>query len=417
MGRMTKTRRDLGASTFLVAALAALGASLVSRSAEAAPPPSDGSANEPATQATPTPDPRAAWDARYEAARKRLVGGDYRGAAIDFRALAATAPSEGDRLLALEMVRIAQQWARHEELATPPAEVAAPSGRLLRTTDELSVLYASAFLYGAGTGGWFLLQTQPDSAVTATLPFAAITAAPVVSLALVDGYYPLPRGLPQGISTGLYLGLGEGIWVSAYQHARAHRTDANVPTSSRWQGDTVASVLEVTSTLGAVTGGALSLGVPTTPGRISFVGSTTVWSGLIAGFATSAVLPLTSHRTEDSVLVGGLGYNAGMAYGMLFASKISPSVTRVRLVDLSGAAGGLVATGFYLSVAHQDANPRVTLGVAAGGAALGLAVGTFLTDGMKKQYPEVVRPSAITSWQPTLTPVQGGAVLGLGGTL
>ena len=114
----------------------------------------------------------------------------------------------------------------------------------IRSTDELTLLYTSAFIYGVGTGSWFLLQTKPDSALTATIPFAGFTAAPVIAIATIDGYKKLPRGLPHAISAGLYLGLGEGIWLVGFQHGRSSRIEEHYPDADshvRWAPESTAT--------------------------------------------------------------------------------------------------------------------------------------------------------------------------------
>jgi hypothetical protein len=100
---------------------------------------------------------------------------------------------------------------------------------------------------------------------------------------------------------------------------------------------------------------------------------------------------------------------------MLLAGRVSPSVTRVRLVDLPGAAGALAITGTYLSLAHRDADPRIGVGVAAAGAAAGLAVGTLLTAGMGREVPGANGALQNVTWHPVVMPTPGGAMAGVGG--
>jgi hypothetical protein len=373
-------------------------------------------AASPTLAAEPAPRVEAgpsSWTSRYEAARARFLAGDYATAEAELRELAETAESDVDRRLAIELADIAAALVARATPRPKPSPAPAPN---VRSRDEISILYASAFLYGAGTGVWFLLQIQPDSALTATLPFAAITAAPIIGLATIDGRRPLRRGVPHGITAGLYLGVGEGIWLASYQHARAHRIDAAGGGSSRWGGEAVATLLWGGATLGGITGGALAGGLTTTPGRISYTASTTIWLGLISGLGTAAILPESPHRQEMAALAAGGGYNVGLFGGMLMASRVSPSVTRVRLVDLSGAAGALAAAGSYLSLAHRDTDPRIGLGLAAGGAAVGLAVGTLLTAGMEPELPTAsVPPPRSLTWQPLVAPAPGGATVGVGG--
>lgn len=345
------------------------------------------------------------WPERYDAARALMMDGRYAEAEAEFRELAAQSTTESQRVLATEMASLAAAYgARAKPPAKPPREI--------RSTDELTLLYATSFLYGAGTGSWFLLQTEPDSAITATLPFAAFTAAPVIAVATVDGYKKLPRGVPHAISAGAYLGLGQGIWLVGYQAARASRIEDEDPESGvRWKPATAASVLWGGATLGALLGGALATSIPETPGRVSFTTSTAMWGGAILGLGAAAVMPDDELRRERAFAAAGIGYNAGLAGGLLFAGDVSPSVARVRLVDLIGIAGGVAVAGTYLA-ATDDVDARVAEGLAAIGAAGGLALGWIVTSGMPK---DSTRPAF--NLQPSMVAVPGGATLGVHGSL
>lgn len=345
------------------------------------------------------------WSSRYERARTMMLEGKYEEAERDLVALSQTAPTPQDRHLAIELARLCALYVARRDTTV----VQAPAPKPIRSSDELTLLYTSSFLYGVGSGVWFLLETKPDSALTATLPFAALTAAPVIAVATIDGTKRFARGVPHAISAGLYLGLGEGIWLVGYQSGRSTRTGG-----SKWQPESVVGVLWTGSTLGATLGGALGSSLVTTPGRVSFTASTTLWAGAITGLAAGAIVPDDSSHTERAYGIAGIGYNAGLAGGILFAGDVSPSVARVRLVDLLGVTGGLVATGSYLTLA-KTTEVRAVEGLAAGGAALGLAVGWLVTSGMKKETPETAPPRVIV--QPSLTPVAGGATLGVAGIL
>ena len=357
------------------------------------------------------------WSMLYETAHRDLVEGRYDLARSEFAALASTAPNEAERRLALEMVRIAANWAagaRAQEAPQPPPAPAS-TARPPRTRDEITLLYATSFLYGAGTGSWFLLQTQPDSALTATLPFAGITAAPVITLAIIDGNKPLPYATPHAIAEGMYIGLGESMLLVGYEHARADRLYGAQADSHRWQPEDVATVLWTGATLGGIAGGTLSAGLPTTPGRVSYTGSFALWGGLLTGFTVGAIIPETPHRTEHSLLGAGIGYNAGILGGMMTASTVSPSVTRMRLVDLSGVAGAFATGGTYLALA-RGGDPRAAMSITAAGAATGLGVGWFATQGMTSDRPTTARAPHLDI-QPTISPVAGGGVIGVTGVM
>jgi hypothetical protein len=373
-------------------------------------------ASAPASaQPTRAPD---AWAQRYDRARNDMIEGRVREAEMEFRALAAQARTEGERALALEMARLSAAYvARLDETKKAPRN--SHPRDAIRTTDELTLFYTSAFLYGAGTGAWFLLQVQPDTAATATLPFAALTAAPVIAIATIDGYKKLPRGLPHAMSAGLYLGLGQGIWLVGYQHARSARIeDIDNDSNVRWTPEATASALWGGATLGAGIGAIVGGYLPTTPGRVSFVASTTMWAGALTGLGVGAIHPDDEYRRERAFLAGGAGYNLGLAGGLWGSHLVSPTVARVRLVDLLGIAGGLASAGFYLSVANEP-DTRLTEGLAVIGAGTGLALGWLATSGMPKDTTTTTPPGAagIPTFQPTLGAVRGGATLGIGGTL
>ncbi len=374
--------------------------------------PSAAHAEEPRTSST-----RVEWRERYDAAREDLVDGRFRRAELALRALAVEASTASDRALAIEMARLASEYAERAEAGGG----ARPRGRDIRTTDELTLLYASSFLYGVGTGTWFLLQVQPDSAITATLPFAALTAAPVIAIATIDGYSKLPRGVPHSISSGLYLGLAEGIWLSGFQRAHAERIkkESDPASELRWSPETTATVLWASATTGAVLGGALGSSLVTTPGRVSFTASTALWSGAIVGLATGGLHPDDERRSERAFLAGGVGLNAGIAAGLLLAGEVAPSVARVRLVDLLGVAGAVTTTGLYLSLA-SGADARTAEGLASVGALAGLGTGWLVTASMPREEPRLARSISApppVMLEPAIRAVPGGATFGVGGTM
>jgi hypothetical protein len=344
------------------------------------------------------------WRTRYESARTLMLEGKYAEAERELIVLSRTAANETDRRLSVELARLCALYVARTEGTT---FVQAPPPRPIRSTDEITLLYTSSFIYGVGSGVWFLLETKPDSALTATLPFAALTAAPVVAVATIDGYKRFGRGVPHSISAGMYLGLGESIWLVGYQGSRAARTGG-----SKWEPESVAGVLWGGATLGAVLGGALGSSLVTTPGRVSFTASTTLWAGTITGLIGGAIGKDDAGRSERAYGIGGIGYNMGLAGGILFAGDVSPSVARVRIVDLLGLTGGLLGAGSYLTVS-KNSDVRVAEGLAAGGAAIGLAAGWIATSGMKKETPDA--PSQRVIVQPSISPAFGGATLGAAG--
>jgi len=389
-------------ATAAVIVLAHDGRALAAEPSPGAPTPAAPGSPTGAPTGDATPRRATTWWERYVDARKELVAGNYDEADLAFRELARTAESEADRDRATEMGKLAAALSERTKLAlygTP--------GRPRATRGEMWLLYASAFLYGVGTGAWYLLQAEPQEALTATVPFAGITAAPVLGVALADAWMPLRRGVPHGISAGLYLGMGQGLWISAYQHARAQRVNG-----AAWDAGQIASALWGGATLGGVLGGAIASGVDTTPGRVSFVASTTLWAGVLSRFAAGIVVPDGEHRPETTLLVGGIGYNAGFAGGALLAGRAAPSIARVRIVDLTGLAGGLATGGLYIAVA-KNPDQRVGFALTGSGAIAGLTTGWLLTSSLTESAPKAA--TAAPTWQPTIAPAPGGGTVGATG--
>jgi hypothetical protein len=340
-----------------------------------------------------------AWRDRYEAARELLLKDRDAEAANEFAQLAATAKNSEDRRLAQELATVAR-------LKEKPPEPA------LRRSDELSLLYTSALIYGLGTSAWVALVTKPKSLGAAALPFAAITTASVAAVALSDQHRPFRRGVPQSISVGLYLGFGEGIWLVAIQHAQASRGDA-----SRWHSETVATVLWTGATLGGVAGGVLGALRQPTPGRVSFTASASLWGGLLGSFGAAAIEPTAERRTQSALLSGAIGYNAGLIGGVVFAPRIAPSLARVRFVDLGGIGGGLIGAGSYGLFAGDSSKTQLSLGATAIGAAAGLGLAWWATSEMPSD-PAKPRASSVSgSLFPFATRTSDAWLAGVAGEL
>ncbi len=371
----------------------ALAGLLTSASAAAAP-----KSDDPPTTSTAD---ESSWRARYTRAKALLVDGHAAEAASELEALAGDAPSPTESELARELASVARASAR-----TAPG----PGGPHIRTSDELSVLYASAFIYGLGTSGWVVLLTQPGNFAAAFVPFAAITGASVAGVAVADGYKPFRRGVPHSIAAGLYLGLGEGVWLVGLQHAAAVRRDDD----TRWGASAVATTLWAGATAGGVVGGVVGAIREPTPGRVSFTSSAGTWAGLTSGFLGAAFEQRDRSRAETGFLVGGIGYNLGIVGGIALAPTIAPSVARVRFVDLGAIAGGLAGGGAYAIVADNAATVPAGLGCAAAGMLTGIGVTWWLTDGMPQDPPH---QAASWTMRPLLTPIQGGWLAGVSGEL
>ena len=83
-----------------------------------------------------------AWRERYTRARGDLVEGRYQRAERELIELAKIAPTPADAARALDLADLARASRMRAERTGGPH---------VRTSDELSVLYTSAFIYGLGT--------------------------------------------------------------------------------------------------------------------------------------------------------------------------------------------------------------------------------------------------------------------------
>ncbi len=344
------------------------------------------------------------WDERYDEARTALIEDRHGEAATMFDELARTAENAEDRRLASEFAAIAR-----ERLARIP-----PPQPDLRTTDELSLLYTSAFVYGFGTSAWVALHTKPDNVAGAVLPYLALTTAAVGGVAVADDYKPFRLGVPQSISAGMLLGLGESVWLLGYQRARAQRRGE--PT---WSAPTVATVAWSGATVGAVSGGLISgFFRQTTPGRVSFTTSGALWGGLLASFSGAAIESRDSHRKETAFASGGIGYSAGLLASLVVAPTFRPSIARVRFVDLGGLGGGLLSAAGYFLVVGEDGNSRGGLTAAAIGSTAALGLSWWATDDIPAEELDIeLADRSDFSWSPMVTPVPGGLVGGVRGAL
>jgi len=367
-------------------------------------------ATPPATAVSREDD--AQWRHDYAVARERLLAGDFGDAADRFDALSRdprAAPP--DRLLAAEMRDVARSWdtrglalVKRNDLGETGLPARAVNER---TTDEIAQLYAASILYGVGTGVWIDTHVQSPSTATVVLPMLLFAGASVGGVALLDVNHPLHYGVAQSSVSGLYLGLEEGVLLSLW-----NQTQSNA--SSQWQGSTVADVIWTFSTLGVVGGGVLGNTLGTTPGRASFVGSSGLWAGVLTGFAAEAF----TGSGHGALLAADVGLNLGIVGGLLTAGPVSPSIARVRFLDLGGIGGGLLAGGLYLAAANNNGNPQAALGTTALGIAAGLGLAWVASGRIPADRPEErARGVDALMLEPTLAPVQGGATIGVHGVL
>jgi hypothetical protein len=360
------------------------------------------------------------WLNRYTVARERLVAGDFATAQELFAALASTATSGVDQAVAHELEVLAKNWKARDLVFVSRGDLgesgitAKAAGE--RTTDEVAVLYTGAVLYGLGTGAWIDVLTEPDSAAGFILPALGLAGAAAGAVAAVDSQRRFRYGVPQSVVSGMYIGLEEGLVLSLWNQSRVARQD-------EWEGKTVATVIWTLATGGAAAGAIVGSLGGTTPGRASFVGSAAMWSGVVTGMLAGAVSASENDTQDDNALLAAaVGLNAGAIAGILAAGPVSPSIARVRFLDLGGIAGGLAVGGLYFSAAGKESTGQGGLGLTALGIAGGLTTAWFATARMEPDRlpSETTRSSSalssvLATTSVSVAPTMGGGALALRG--
>jgi hypothetical protein len=380
-------------------------------------------------RATDTSDPNVTppeWRTKYDEARAKLLTGEFAAAAVLFAELEATAANRADHAAAHAQRTLADEWTSRNLAFVRRQDLAdrAMSSRALnhRSTDELVSLYTNSVVYGIGSALWLGVLADPRTPAAAILPGLALTAGSVGTVLALDSGRGFHYGVPQSIVSGMWIGFEHGLVWTTWHNSRPAREDLDTKAH--------ATILWGLSTAGAVTGGILGEVLGTTPGRSAWVGSTTLWTGALSGFATGG---LVEHGATTALAVAGIGLTAGTGIGLLSARAVSPPIGRVRLIDLSGLVGGLGAAALYAASASHEGTGRGASGVTSLGIAGGLAIGWVATsrmgrDALRTTEPKSEEPPAETESKhgvfqsiaarahPLLLPQTSGAMLGAGGT-
>lgn len=367
------------------------------------------------------------WDQRFADAGHKLVAGDPAGASADFAALAADAPSDTSRAVALEQLRIASEAARKKglvpspELGAPPPPmlpglVDEPSGPRRRTGDELFTLALTMPAYGIATGFWLdSLIGRKGASIGVPILSLGVTGFAGIALGMLEISGSLRYSVPQSISTGIVIGASGGIAVGLYSVIDQNSSSAAYRSFTTWTWGL--------ATAGGVTGGVLASTLKTTPGRSAWVGTTTLVTAMIAGGVAGAVADRQGSNefryfTLTSAVSGVVGLGAGFATTAL----LSPSISRVRYIDLAWFSGGAIALGTCVATAKCSTNAAFS--ALSVGTAIGFLAGFFGTWGMGQEAMPadgvVKKPAALTVLEramPYVSPENGGMSLGLGGTL
>ncbi len=375
----------------LVAALSPFAA----HAEEASPAPS---ATEPS--ATSAPAPSATTSAAYERGVQAFARGDFQGAqqALDEAIIAPTSEVERARAQALRdlAARYLKTGAR---LVFPSGNVDATKNPLAlpdeRTDDEIVSYYLTSIPYGIAAGTYVSLMAGWDSPAGVVFPVLGAVGLTAGAMAFADHERTRPYGEPQAMVSGALIGLQFAIPTAALIDTESGK-------------ETLGLVLA-----GATAGGAAGLYVNhrwgTTPGEMSFVGSTALWSnvlgllgGVVAGASDKDFAPI-------SIAMVGVGTAAGAAFTRDFA----PSIARVRYLDFGAIVGGLTLGGVYAALAASSGNEETAAALASVGVVGGAGLAAYLTRDMRRDEP---RRGETLSWVPTFAPTSGGGTVGIAGT-
>jgi len=392
-----------------------------------------------------------AWHQRFAEASDKLNAHAYDEALALFTALVAAAPSDADRALALHQVHVAADMKNGvapqglPPPSTPPAPPApsagelppteqpaftskplAPGERERRSNEEIGWLYASTLTYGFASGLVVDGAANQGKNGVDLWPLVGtmigVSGLGSAAVAVADAKKIWKYGMPQSITTGLHIGFEQGLaW--ALMDAK-NGTTGKDPSYLQ-----TAAIIWSATSIGAVGGGIFGAVAKVTPGEVGWVGSLSLWPSVVLGGAAYGVTA-GGETTADLVkgehamgLVGGVAGLAGMAVGMITAPYVQPSALRVRLIDVGGFGGALLGVmigtvaGAACSAHNDNCRPVGAFTGIAIGSGIGAGAVMLGTAWMKRDPVALHWGKALDSVQPSVTPTQGGAVIGLGGSL
>jgi hypothetical protein len=359
----------------------------------------------------------AQWKAVYERGKAALSAGAFPPAVTMLNDVANRASDPTLRAQARELGQLASYWAYNRFRLLPPMNalpppVVNPALRLQdkRTTDELAILYTNSALWGTGFGVVVGFASNNADAATFFLPAIGMAALGAGAIALMDVKYgPLPYGVPQSITSGMYMGLEAGIYISGILLSEnlVQRNAEKVYPGLVWGS----------ATAGALLGGLIGATTPVTPGRASFTSTGAIWGGLVTSLVTLGITDGKNEYETAPFIAGLIGATAGGFTTGFLSKSVSPSIARVRFIDLGGFAGGLVLGGLYASVSDNMDGQAFSF-LTSTGIVGGLALSAYLTKDMERDEPRRAYVRNASDWRmsPFMTPQQGGGTLGLAGT-
>ena len=247
-----------------------------------------------------------------------------------------------------------------------------------RSGNEITVLYTTAAIYGAGLGVWIGAEANiKDPGLFLIAPMVLGVAGPV-GVYFLDNP-ALPRGVPAAIATGMVIGAGEGIGIASYQFVTTNSADA-------WGFRGLSRATALGATLGGAGGFALGYLQDPSPKSSLLTTSGVFWGAAIGSMfgygASGAGEPFT--RANDSAALGGLiGFNVGLAAAAGLSTVYVPTYRALSYMWAGAGIGAAVSLPVYLAYAGNGGPPAkrglvfsgttTTLGIVAGALIAGTA--------------------------------------------
>ena len=282
-----------------------------------------------------------------------------------------------------------------------------------RSGTEITVLYTTATIYGAGLGVWIDSEAKiKDPGLFLIAPAVLGVAAPV-GVYLLDNP-ALPRGVPAAIASGMIIGAGEGIGLASHQFVSASA-------ANEWGFRGFSRATALGATLGGAGGFALGYFQDPSPKSSLLTTSGVIWGaavGSMFGYGASSAGEGYG-RANDAASLGGLiGFNVGLAAAAGLSTVYVPTYRALTYMWAGAGVGAAVSLPVYLAYAGKG-GPPAKRGLVFSGVAttLGIVAGALIAG----KTPDSASSSSESHFAHLdyllPMPVASGALLTLGGRL
>jgi hypothetical protein len=358
-------------------------------------------------------------DAEFKAAFDAMTRGDFATAAAGFRTVAQLAADPELRGAAIQLGRLADEYARRGgRLSFDAGPGARLPGGPLRTREVVNeddepdggrtTFIVTTTLASLYTGVVAIDLTNTDDIRGGTLLVMGSTAAGLVGSIYGTKGRPMTGGMADAYGLGMMVGVGNALFLSG----PIGLFDSGVNNQSE-----KIQLFVLGSAWGGATAGLLAAdAIKPTRAQVSVAGTIGVM-GLASTLLGLAMIQPDDLDGDTFLLITAAGLDVGLGAGAAFASKLDWSLNRARLVGLSAFLGALAGGGTSLLLIGEDGNEnsgRLAAGITLAGLWGGFALGAHLTSDMAPDYR--FRRHTGTNAMLAPTPMKNGAGLSLVGT-